>query len=118
VADAHESYLQVAAEYGFVVLALYLALLAACGLMTVVSIVSRRTRMEIGWAGMGLIVGAAVIPLAALTNAHVINPRNGPLEWLLIGAATAVGLSVAERSAAAADRSATVPSGATTAPPG
>ncbi len=117
VADAHESYLHIAAEYGFIVLGLYLALLAACGLRTLWSIISRSNRMSIGWAGMGIVIGAAVIPLAATTNAHVINPRNGPLEWLLIGAATAIAVSLAERSGSFAEQPVAVPSGATTAPP-
>jgi O-antigen ligase len=116
VADAHESYLQIAAEYGFVTLALYLVLMAACGLTVLLAVLWRRHRASIGWAGMGLIVGASVIPIAATTNAHVTNPRNGPLEWLLIGAATAIAISMTERSRSGVEAPTSFASGATTAP--
>lgn len=115
VADAHESYLQIAAEYGFVTLALYLLLMAACCLTVLLAILWRKNRVAIGWAGMGLVIGASVIPLAATTNAHVTNPRNGPLEWILIGAATAIGISLTERSRSEVEAPTSVASGATTA---
>lgn len=98
VADSHNSYLQIAAEYGFVTLALYAVLL----LLTVASIGSALFRVanreRLGWAGMGIVIGSGIIPIAALTNAHLINPRNGPLEWLLLAAATGLCLAVRERT--------------------
>jgi O-antigen ligase len=89
VADAHDTYLQIAAEYGFVTLAAYLVLLAGTALYVAMALWSRSRRERLGWSAFGLIVASAIIPIAALTNAHIINPRNGPLEWLLLGCAVA-----------------------------
>jgi O-antigen ligase len=96
VADSHDTYLQIAAEYGFVTLALYGALLLLAVVLIGRSLLRIADRERLGWAGMGIVIGSGVIPLAALTNAHVINPRNGPLEWLLLGAATGLCLAVRE----------------------
>jgi O-antigen ligase len=85
VADAHESYLQIAAEYGLVTMAVYLVLLLGAAFYFASTIWSRATRARLGWSAFGLILASGVIPIAALTNAHIINPRNGPLEWLLLG---------------------------------
>ncbi|MBA2382053.1 MAG: O-antigen ligase family protein, partial [Chloroflexi bacterium] len=92
LADAHQTYLQLAAEYGLVVAALYVLLLTSVGLVILWRVRSRSERSRLGWAGMGIVLASAVIPLASLTNSHIINPRNGPLEWLLLGAALALAL--------------------------
>ncbi len=115
VADAHQTYLQIAAEYGFIVLGLYLALLLTSVIAVGSSLVSRRVREWLGWSRLGIVIASAVIPIAALTNAHVINPRNGPLEWLLIGSAIAYVLN-ARRATDTAERASGAPAGEPAAP--
>lgn len=102
VADAHQSYLQIAAEYGIPSLVLYVLLLATIAAAVVPSLRSVRDRERLGWAGIGIVVGSGIIPIAAMTNAHVISPRNGPLEWLLLASAAAICVAVRERAAAPA----------------
>jgi O-antigen ligase len=99
VADSHDTYLQIAAEYGLVTLALYGALLFAAVVLIGRSLLRIADRERLGWAGLGIVLGSGVIPVAALTNAHLINPRNGPLEWLLLAAATGLCLAVKEPAA-------------------
>jgi O-antigen ligase len=102
VADAHQSYLQIAAEYGLPSLVLYVLLLATTAAAVFPSLRSVRDRERLGWAGIGIVVGSGIIPIAAMTNAHVISPRNGPLEWLLLASAAAICVSVRERATASA----------------
>jgi len=118
VADSHQSYLQIAAEYGFVTLAAYLVTLGAAALAVVAGIWSRERRATLGWTGIGLVVGSAVIPLAALTNAHIINPRNGPLEWLLIATGLSLVVAAGERLPTRANSAMTTLAGTTPDPPG
>ena len=102
VADAHQTYLQVAAEYGLPSLALYLLLLVAIVSAMVPSLRSIRERERIGWAGIGIVVGSGIIPIAAMTNSHIISPRNGPTEWLLLASAAAICVAAREAAPAAA----------------
>ena len=53
---------------------------------------------------MGIVIASGIIPIAAMTNAHLISPRNGPLEWLLLAAATGLCLAVRERGRGRAAR--------------
>ena len=53
VADAHQTYLQIAAEYGIPSLALYAILLASIASAIVPSLVSVRVRERLGWSGIG-----------------------------------------------------------------
>ena len=98
VADAHQTYLQIAAEYGLPSLAVYLSLLVLVASAIVPSLLSIRDRERLGWAGIGIVVGSVIIPIAAMTNSHIISPRNGPLEWLLLASAAAVCVAVRERT--------------------
>lgn len=87
VADPHNSYLQVAAEYGIPTAALYLLLLAAC--FAVVVSASRRP-MAIArsdWTVASLAGGAFAFALADATNSNLFNERMGLVGWLLVAAA-------------------------------
>jgi O-antigen ligase len=97
VVDAHNSYLQIAAEYGLVTLAVYGALLAHAMLIIGLSVLRRERRARIGWAGIGICVAAFTYPFAELTNSHFFNVRLGAVGWLLI--ATAVTLVAGRASA-------------------
>jgi O-antigen ligase len=98
VADAHDSYLQMAAEYGLPTLVLYLLLLAGALLTALRAIVHRAARERLGWVGLGLVVAGFVYPIAEVTNSHFFNVRNGAFGWLLI----AVGVTLAARRVAEA----------------
>jgi O-antigen ligase len=90
VADAHNSYLQVAAEYGLVVLAVYLALLLLSLGYVGWRLRHSAVRESLGWTGLGLSVACLVFPLADATNSHLFNIRNGAVEWLAIAVAVAL----------------------------
>ncbi len=97
VADTHLAYLQVGAEFGLPTLTLYLLLLAA-SLGTIAWVFrARAARAAVGWAGMGIAIASVLFPVAALTNSHLFNPRNGSLEWLLIASAVGLAVAVSER---------------------
>jgi O-antigen ligase len=99
VADTHLTYLQIGAEFGFPTMALYVLLLAA-SLGTVVWVLrTREARATVGWTGLGIAIASLMFPVAALTNSHLFNPRNGSLEWLLIASAVGLSVAVAERIA-------------------
>lgn len=100
VADAHQTYLQLAAEFGVPVAALYVVLLAAAGLLALWSMRDLGRRRAIGWAAIGIVIGAAVFPLADVTNSHLFNIRNGAIAWLMIGAALGLCRAAAERGPA------------------
>jgi O-antigen ligase len=106
VADAHNSYFQVAAEYGFVVLAGYLALLGSAVAFVAWQLRRQAVRRRLGWAGLGVAISALVFPMADFTNSHLFNIRNGLVEWLAI----AVAVSLAAGAAADTRRGADGPS--------
>jgi hypothetical protein len=93
VLDAHNSYLQVAAEFGVIVALGYVLLLLMAGLTIAWRLRTRLARQRLGWAGLGIVIASTVFPVAAMTNSHLFNVRNGALEWLMI--AVALGLSSA-----------------------
>lgn len=87
VADAHNSYLQIAAEFGLVVLGLYLVALVVA-VMTVAAGLWRAWRLRrtgrLGWATIGLAVAGVAYPIADLTNSHIFSVRTGAFGWLLL----------------------------------
>lgn len=93
VADSHNAYLQIAAEYGIPTLAVYLALLASAMLLVTYGIWRGRLTGRAGWAAAGLAVAALVYPLGELTNSHLFNIRNGAFGWLLIAVAVVLATS-------------------------
>ena len=93
VANPHNTYLQVAAEYGFVVLAAYALLLVLVLLTIAVSQLRRASTSARVWSA-ALIVGvAAAIPVTELTNSHLFNVRLGAFAWLLLATALAISLA-------------------------
>ena len=108
VVDPHLSYLQVAAEFGLPTLIGYLALLAAALVTVVANLRTRAARASLGWSGLGIVIAAVILPLGSATNSHLFNPRNGPMEWLLIGASVAMAVAVGERLRATTPEPATM----------
>jgi len=87
VADSHNAYLQIAAEYGFPTLLVYVTLLASALLLVVRGAWRGRLARREGWAATGLAIAALVYPLGVLSNSHLFNVRNGAFGWLLIAIA-------------------------------
>jgi O-antigen ligase len=90
VADSHNAYLQIAAEYGVPALTVYLALLVSALLLVVRGTWRGRLARREGWAAVSISVAALVYPLGELTNSHLFNVRNGAFGWLLIAVAVAL----------------------------
>lgn len=92
VANPHNTYLQIAAEFGVLVLVAYLALLGFV-LWQIVMTYLWRGVPEIPWS-KALVVGCALaVPVTELTNSHLFNVRLGPFDWLLASAALAWALA-------------------------
>lgn len=85
VADPHNSYLQLAAEYGIATMAAYLVLLtiAAAGVLDA----AWRNRRPVSFATVALVIGAALYPVTELTNSHLFNVRMGVTGWIVIASA-------------------------------
>lgn len=90
VVDPHNTYLQIAAEYGLPVLAAYLALLAAVLLLVLGFGWRAGTETRQKWPATAVMAAAVLFPITEVTNSHFFNIRLGPVEWLLLGAAVAV----------------------------
>jgi O-antigen ligase len=84
VADTHDAYLQIAAEYGLVVLFLYSTLLISAGL-PVIWAIARSIPTPIPWPAVGLAIAGLLPPIADITNSNLFHPRAGPIDWLLLG---------------------------------
>jgi len=90
VLDVHNAYLQIAAEYGGVVLAAYLALLAVLLGLMLRAALRRPSPIGQQWSITLLSVAAMVYPVTELTNSHLFNIRLGALGWLLLALTLAI----------------------------
>lgn len=93
VVDTHNTYLQIAAEYGIPVLAAYLALLGSAVVLIISYGWRAGARTSWDWPATAIMAAAILIPATEMTNSHFFNIRIGPAEWLLLGAAVAVSYS-------------------------
>lgn len=92
VADPHNTYIQMGAEYGLPVLAVYVAgltLLALAVLATAWRSTALTRRSPVATA---VAAGALMIPLTELTNSHLFNVRIGAVTWLLLALALSLTL--------------------------
>lgn len=87
VADPHNSYLQVAAEYGIPPVAFYVLLIAACLLLVVLASWRPTALSRTDWLVASLAGAALVVPIADMTNSNLFNARMGPVAWLLLAVA-------------------------------
>jgi O-antigen ligase len=87
VVDPHNTYLQVAAEYGLIVTLAYLVLLGTTLAMTLLFAWQRRSLAATSWTATGFVVAALIFPLTEMTNSHFFNVRLGPIAWLLFASA-------------------------------
>lgn len=92
LANPHNTYLQIAAEYGFVTLAAYLTLLGGMGLYVAVAPLRRGLAIRGHWSSAMLLACAATYPVTELTNSHLFNVRLGAFGWIILGTAVAVAL--------------------------
>ena len=90
IADPHNSYLQAAAEYGFVVGGLHVAMVVGAVLVVLVSALRTDTPARRAWPATMIVAAAAIGPFTELTNSHFFNVRLGALEWVLISTALAI----------------------------
>ena len=89
VADPHNSYLQVAAEYGIPVAALYALLVATCLVVVLLAAWNPKALSRTDWSVAAVAGAALVIPLADATNSNLFNTRMGLVAWLLLAVAVA-----------------------------
>ena len=90
VVDTHNTYIQIAAEYGIPVLAAYLLLLGTIVGGVLLTAWRRNAVSSHSWTATCLAATAVVFPITELTNSHFFNVRLGGVEWLLLGSAFAV----------------------------
>lgn len=109
VADPHNTYIQLAAEYGLGVLAVYALGLAALALGVLATAWRESALTRWSPVATALAAGALMIPLTELTNSHLFNVRIGAVTWLLLAVALSLTVlpelatrTVATREAAAA----------------
>lgn len=86
-ADAHDAYLQMAAEYGVPVLMLYGLLIAAAGFPIALAVWRGNMPVARMWTATTLACGGVAFLTADLTNSNLFNGRTGSAAWLIIGAA-------------------------------
>lgn len=87
VVDPHNTYLQMAAEYGLIVALAYLALLVSTLAIVLLFAWQRRSLAANRWTATGFVVTALVFPVTEMTNSHFFHVRLGPTAWLIFGAA-------------------------------
>jgi len=87
VADPHNAYLQIGAEFGLIVLVAYVALLVTLQL-TIHWRLWRWTRHgPAPWTVIGMAAATAIYPFAEVTNSHLFNVRMGAFCWLVMASA-------------------------------
>lgn len=91
VADPHNTYLQLASEYGVLVVAAYATLLAAVLLTGAAGVVKGYSPVVSSWPATMLAAAAILGPLTEMTNSHFFNVRLGALIWLLLATFVAIG---------------------------
>lgn len=97
VANPHNVYFQLAAEYGIPTLIAYLVLLSSVAIMVLATQLRNDSISARAWTA-SLIVGcAAAYPVTELTNSHLLNVRLGAVGWVLLGTVLAFALADHER---------------------
>lgn len=95
VANPHNAYIQLAAEYGIpTMLAYCLLLLVVAGTVVATQFRARSTTAR-EWSAALLVGCAAAYPITELTNSHLLNVRLGAVGWVLL--ATALAIALADR---------------------
>lgn len=92
VADTHNTYLQMGAEYGLPVLLLYVALLGSVAIAVGWYAWSSRSVVRSSAPAVAVLAAAVMIPMTEVTNSYLFNVRIGIAAWILL--ATAVLLTV------------------------
>ena len=87
VADPHNTYIQMSAEFGIPVLGAYLAFLLILLTLIAMSSLKERSPVRRSAAAAALVAAALMIPVTEATNSYLFNVRIGAIEWLLLGCA-------------------------------
>lgn len=90
VADPHNTYIQMGAEYGVVVLAAYVTGLGALVGAVVVTAWRGGAATSRSWTATAVAAAALLIPVTELTNSHLFNIRIGAFTWLLLSVTLAI----------------------------
>ena len=102
VANPHNAYLQIAAEFGLPTLLVYLTLLGLLAVVSAASQVRHHSTAARSWSTALLVGSALAYPVTELTNSHLFNVRLGAFGWLVLASALAIALQ--DRRARAAGR--------------
>jgi O-antigen ligase len=103
VADPHNSYIQLAAEYGYPVAVVYAGTLLVLAVAALVTVWRRSSPARNSPIAVSLVGVALMAPITELTNSHFFNVRLGMETWLLLGVAgclTVIPAIVSQRSVA------------------
>lgn len=90
VADPHNTYIQMAAEYGIPTIVAYGLLLGLVLAGTLITAWRPTSTAASSWVATTLVVAALMIPGTELTNSHLFNVRLGALLWMLLGSGLAM----------------------------
>lgn len=85
VADPHNTYIQMAAEYGVPVLVAYVLGLGAAALLVLLTVWRRASPGSTSAIATTIAAAALMAPLTEFTNSHLFNVRLGAVAWLLLG---------------------------------
>lgn len=94
VADPHNTYIQLATEYGFMVLIAYATLLLALMIGIALSALRAKSPVRQSACAAAIVAAALMIPVTEATNSYLVNVRIGAAAWLLIGTAAVMTLLV------------------------
>lgn len=96
VANPHNTYVQIAAEFGLPALIAYLALLVAVLVIVAATQLRSGSTTARSWTAALVVACAVAYPITELTNSHLFNVRLGAFGWVLL--ATALAMALADRA--------------------
>lgn len=92
VADPHNTYVQMATEYGVPVVIMYVVGIGALAVAVAITGWRPSSPTSRSWTATTLMSAGFMIPLTEFTNSHLFNVRIGAVAWILIGAALTLSL--------------------------
>jgi O-antigen ligase len=101
VANPHNAYVQLAAEFGVPTMIGYVLLLLAVGGSVAATQFRSGSTTSRAWSASLLVGCAAAYPITELTNSHLLNVRLGAVGWIILGTALAFALADRDRLQAA-----------------
>lgn len=93
VANPHNAYIQLAAEFGLPAMIIYCILLMAVAGSVLLTQFRRGSTTAREWSAALLVGCAAAYPVTEITNSHLLNVRLGAVGWVILGTALAIALA-------------------------